>query len=232
MSLVLATPRHSRLAAIVARMSCHKTRQEESRMYFLSFFPMEKCVIYCCRMHLRKCTTAQATCRCPSPCNLVALRKTMRHFKEEKDEPAILYSRTCYSKGLEQELQIMISCSAVHTYIKCMLHEYLSDVVDLDQKKSNFVSEGGLSACRLWVCSQFAATLPFFSLPQQEARSGRSFAATSGAGRPKSIISAATQTLIHPHRVSLTTYIAIELTLKSTETTFLTHYIPVVNSLL
>lgn len=85
-SLVLATPRHSRLAAIVARMSCHKTRQEESKMYFfsLSFFPMEKCVIYCCRMHLRKCTTAQATCRCPSPCNLVALRKTMRHFKEEK----------------------------------------------------------------------------------------------------------------------------------------------------
>jgi hypothetical protein len=59
----------------------------------------------------------------------------MRHFKEEKDEQTILYSRTCFYKGLEQELQMMISCSAVHTYIKCMLPECRSDVDDLEQKK-------------------------------------------------------------------------------------------------
>ena len=144
-------------------------------------------------------------------------------FKEEKDEPAILYSRTCYSKGLEQELQMMISCSAVHTYIKCMLPEctVVMSSVDLEEQKKWKFRVGGRSVCLsplslLTVC---CATLSFFSLA---VRSVSSFAATSGAGRPKSIISAATQTLIHPHRVSLTTYIAIELTLKSTETTFKT----------
>jgi hypothetical protein len=40
----------------------------------------------------------------------------------------------------------MISCSAVHTYIKCMLPECRSDVDDLEQKKWKF-PVGGRSVC-------------------------------------------------------------------------------------
>jgi hypothetical protein len=221
-SLVLATPRHSRLAAIVARMSCHKTRQEESKMYVffsLSFFQWKNVwytVAACIYENVQRHTQRVVVLR---HVTLWRSGKQCGILKKKKNEPAILYSRTCYYKGAWTRAtndDLMLSGAYIH---KMHVAWMRGSDVDLEQKKWKF-PVGGRSVCLsplslLTVC---CATLPFFSLA---VRSVSSFCCHKWSGTTKEHhFCCNTNTHSHTERVSLTTYIAIELTLKSRETTF------------